>query len=152
MLGQVERPPRGGPRLNPAKASSAPPGIDQVKAAPDDSELLKRFVNDRSLCRDRVVAPRPKRPRSACGSRNCGEIEGIGTLPRRLANGIAKFAVVDAYGKRVELARVELSKLRDDLAAKPNQAELIHRYFDKLAMDARSPGPIRPPPATARRV
>lgn len=146
-----DRPPsKSGPKLNPAKASSTPPGIDQVKAAPDDSELLKRFVDDRSRA---AIGLLPQDPNGA--ERQLAELRDLlkGLKPTTLAGKrqlAESFAVINAYGKRVELARVELSKLRDELAAKPNQADLIHRYFDKLAMEVYAL--VRTDPVAARKL
>lgn len=148
---EQDRPPsKSGPKLNPAKASSTPPGIDQVRAAPDDCELLKRFVDDRSRA---AIGLLPQDPNGA--ERQLAELRDLlkGLKPTTLAGKrqlAESFAVINAYGKRVELARVELSKLRDELAAKPNQADLIHRYFDKLAMEVYAL--VRTDPVAARKL
>ncbi|MFM7072585.1 MAG: TlpA family protein disulfide reductase, partial [Planctomycetota bacterium] len=136
--GQERSPSPKGPILNAAKGSSAPPGIEQLKAAPDDGELLKRFVNERSRA---AIGLLPQDPNGA--ERLLSELRGlVKSLQPRTAAGkrqIAEsLAAIDAYGKRVEIARVDIAHLRDQLAANPNQPEVIHRFFDKLAMEVYS--------------
>ncbi len=126
------------PVSNSAKASPSPPGIEQLKAAPDDGELLKRFVNERSRA---AIGLLPQDPNGA--ERLLSELRGlVKSLQPRTAAGKRQItealAAIEAYGKRVEIARVDLAHFRDKLAANPNQPEVIHRYFDKLAMEVYS--------------
>ena len=137
-IAQDRSSPNGAPALKPAKAASTPLRIEQVKAAPDDSELLKQFVNAQS--RD-AIGLLPQDPNGA--ERLLAELRGVvKSLQPRTAAGkrqlAESLAAIDAYGKRIEIARTDLAKLRDQLAANPNQPNLIHRYFDKLAMEVYS--------------
>jgi len=123
------------PVLKPGKSSSKPPEFEEVLAAPDDSELLKRFVSERSRA---AIGLLPQDPGGA--ERRLTELRtAVKTLQPRTSAGkrqlAESLAAIDAYGKRIELARTDLMQMRTALEAKPNQPDLIHRYFDKLSME-----------------